>query len=471
MDAAQQDQLSPQDLAALQEVHLHLQVAKDPRADKVGKYLTSIGAPPQTFKPDQPGMQPAVNPLEARPAGEKAEETIAAGVHSAHDTILGAVESFNKMLHPSQWEGGANHIQKDGVIKGTGEVLKDSFSKMNPIAPDTGQGPMNRTAQSFGTVAGGAILGEAMPGAEDVQGLKEAPGRLRAASKAAVDKVASAADAAAKSPITQAAVETAPDLIGAISPRLLHTVRASASGAKLIGRIRSAINPPSPEAPAPAPAPPDTSVPASSVSMTQFPLPMAKASMDALNKAADAADSGAKMSVPTSTAQVPAPLAAKVNTVLDNAQAQVKKVIADTEAAYPKKGTFADMLDDKAFSQEANWDLEKHWYRALSEERQKFFADNAPTFTKGQLVAREQVGQILNEASQKAAKILDEAKLPSETRKKLISSISAPAEPTPPVKPAPAAPSVVKPIPAEYQDMTEILRRSKEAVERARKGK
>lgn len=50
--------------------------------------------------------------------------------------------------------------------------------------------------------------------------------------------------------------------------------------------------------------------------------------------------------------------------------------------------TAADHLEDKGLSQEMNWDLEKHGYRAESEARREFIARNSTGMTKAELTRR-----------------------------------------------------------------------------------
>lgn len=61
----------------------------------------------------------------------------------------------------------------------------------------------------------------------------------------------------------------------------------------------------------------------------------------------------------------------------------------------PKPGSRADKLEDKAYSQEMNWDLERKGWQAESEARREFIARNSTGATKGSLIeqARQGAGQ------------------------------------------------------------------------------
>lgn len=140
----------------------------------VGGIDLSAGLVPQTEQqltnlPDQPGLQP-------RPVMDKFLETmdrygdaIKHGVSAIPDTIY-------NLSHPDTSRGNYD-IQNKGVIKGSADIISRS---MNPIAPDTGQGVLNRTADTVGNLTGGILLGESTSGAmgegeTQIKGLRKTP--------------------------------------------------------------------------------------------------------------------------------------------------------------------------------------------------------------------------------------------------------------------------------------------------------
>lgn len=54
----------------------------------------------------------------------------------------------------------------------------------------------------------------------------------------------------------------------------------------------------------------------------------------------------------------------------------------------PKPGSRADKLEDRAYSQEMNWDLERKGWQAESEARREFIARNSTGATKGSLIEK-----------------------------------------------------------------------------------
>ncbi|MCU1338849.1 MAG: hypothetical protein JWO19_4430 [Bryobacterales bacterium] len=58
------------------------------------------------------------------------------------------------------------------------------------------------------------------------------------------------------------------------------------------------------------------------------------------------------------------------------------------DAAAPKAGTRADLMDDKAVDQQWQWHLERHGWAAESEARREFIARNSTGMTKGELAKR-----------------------------------------------------------------------------------
>jgi hypothetical protein len=62
-------------------------------------------------------------------------------------------------------------------------------------------------------------------------------------------------------------------------------------------------------------------------------------------------------------------------------------MVKEAEAAPSRmNNSMAERLQDKALSQEMNWDLEKHGYKADSEARREFIARNSTGTTKGELI-------------------------------------------------------------------------------------
>jgi hypothetical protein len=62
-------------------------------------------------------------------------------------------------------------------------------------------------------------------------------------------------------------------------------------------------------------------------------------------------------------------------------------LVKEAEAAPSRiNNSMAERLQDKALSQEMNWDLEKHGYKADSEARREFIARNSTGTTKGDLI-------------------------------------------------------------------------------------
>lgn len=124
-----------------------------------------------------------------------------------------------------------------------------------------------------------------------------------------------------------------------------------------------------------------------------------------------------------------------------------------------------DIVDDKAVQDAMRLDLDKHGWNALSEEKQRYYADNAPQFTKRQLIAQEQARALVEQAQSQAQQILTKSRIAAETPAKFTKTII----PKSPVAAAAASEPVTQGLDVN-QDLTDILQRSLDAV-KARKGK
>lgn len=120
----------------------------------------------QTLDPNQPGMQPAVNGMAPRDVSDKAAETL----DSMWQGIRNGAYAIPNMLNALHDGTPSHEIEKRGVIKGSLELIKKGFEQLNPVAPDRGQGPLNRTAESAGQIMGAA----ATPTPEDFAGISQA---------------------------------------------------------------------------------------------------------------------------------------------------------------------------------------------------------------------------------------------------------------------------------------------------------
>lgn len=125
----------------------------------------------------------------------------------------------------------------------------------------------------------------------------------------------------------------------------------------------------------------------------------------------------------------------------------------------------AEIVDDKAVTEAMQADLNKHGWNGLSEENQRYYADNAPQFTKSQLIAREKVRMIMEQAQSQAQNVLEQARIAAETPAKFTKTII----PKSPIATAAASEPVTQGLDVN-QDLTDILQRSLDAV-KARKGK
>lgn len=141
-----------------------------------GKVYASRAAYAQQLNPDQPAMQPYHDPLAPLPVADKAEATMQHMVDSMKQGAAAPFELLHKLASPDTYKGEHPHpIRDEGVLKGTGTILAHS---LNPIAPDTGQGTLNRAADTFSNTVGGALTGEVIG---EAAGLRKTPAPPEAA--------------------------------------------------------------------------------------------------------------------------------------------------------------------------------------------------------------------------------------------------------------------------------------------------
>lgn len=98
---------------------------------------------------------------------------------------------------------------------------------------------------------------------------------------------------------------------------------------------------------------------------------------------------------------------------------------AETSAIPQRPTSRAEIMDDKAVQQAMQMDLDRHGWRALSEEKQAFYANNAPQLTKLQLIANSKAQQVMEAAQTQAQQILDEAHRAATTSKAVKSLTTA----------------------------------------------
>ncbi len=127
--------------------------------------------PKQTLNPNQPGMQPAVNGLAPRDVSDKAAGTLDSLWQGIHNGAY-AIPQMLQSLHDGT---PSNDLQTKGVIRGSLDLIKKGFEQLNPIAPNRSQSPLDRTAETFGNVAGGAATAEMTPAPEDVALAQKVP--------------------------------------------------------------------------------------------------------------------------------------------------------------------------------------------------------------------------------------------------------------------------------------------------------
>lgn len=392
------------------------QMALPPGATLVGSAPPSMALPPgaklvsggvstQTLDPSQPGMQPSA--AHADPV-----EYFGRGLANSKNALGNFIDTVKDAIdHPE------NH-QTVHNAQGIRAKVQAILDLNNPLPKDEGQGTVNRVAEGAGNATGQAIQGEAALHAPEAIG----------------DTVIGAAKAAAKAvpAVAKVARFANPDVVGVFSPRAAHAAR-------LLGRLDDVLQKaqPSEASPAAAPsAPPDTSVPASSLSMTQFPPPMPKDPIAA------------------------API--KVKAILDDAHAQIQQVVEDAKKSTPTKdqpaapGSREDKLDDRGITQEMGWDLARHYYKGMAEQRD--MAASA-TSSKTELTTQAKVDTILAKAADDARTVLESAKIPAEgTKARIAGRIPASW-----VKDGKIA------LPKPGDDLVDLLQRSVDAA-KAKKG-
>lgn len=188
---------------------------------------------PENPDPSQPGMRPYQDPLQPLPTAEKAAQTM----DSMWEGIKNGAYAIPTLLESLHEAHGAHEIEKRGVIKGSLELIKKGFQQLNPIVPDKGQGGLNRAAESFGNVAGGAMTAELMPGAEDVAAAKRAGTAVVDTAKAVNPRGAMAARMAEKPPGEQF---TRQEVLDAARSKGVNLDLAQATGSPVASGIKKA---------------------------------------------------------------------------------------------------------------------------------------------------------------------------------------------------------------------------------------
>jgi hypothetical protein len=108
---------------------------------------------------------------------------------------------------------------------------------------------------------------------------------------------------------------------------------------------------------------------------------------------------------------------AKVKAILDKAEADIKQITAPKEQQPAAPGSREDKLDDRAMSQEMGWDVARHYFKGIAEQRDMAASTLS---SKTELTTQAKVDTILAKAADDARTVLESAKIPAEGTKARI---------------------------------------------------
>lgn len=120
--------------------------------------------------------------------------------------------------------------------------------------------------------------------------------------------------------------------------------------------------------------------------------------------AEQALDSAAKKAIPSYMTPDRPSIVPSTQNIRDN-----EAMAASAETRVPQVLSRREIEDDAGVSQEMNWDLEKHGYRAESEARREFISRNSTGVTKGSM-AKPDVAQPSTSLQQQLQTMLDAAR-------------------------------------------------------------
>jgi hypothetical protein len=266
----------------------------------------------------------------------------------------------HRLVQNNPFAASKNLIGAGGMVQGDEPTEEFKWSDVHPSLRNLVRNTADELKRTFAPNAGTAV-GNAITLGQTIRPV--APGTITAAASATRPALANAADFAS------GALDNS--FAGALNPRLPHT-------GKLLGKAADALRPKAPAA-APALTPAETA-------------------------------EGATWREPDN---------ASAPSVSEESKAQVER------PGYPpglnKRPTDrTEIVSDKAVEDAMRNDLEKQGWRALSQERKEFYANNQPGMAKGDLITNARVEAVRTAAEEQVQKILAESNPPVKYTKTVI---------------------------------------------------